>query len=280
MRRALRRARFDERPERVRTDEIEEHGADGATPAGASERAALRSQMRYELYYWPGIQGRGEFVRLVLEDAGAEYLDVAREPGGMKRLLAALDRGLEGVLPFAPPFLRAGKVVVAQTANITRYLGEHLGLAPPSERGRLAAATVAMTISDLVAEAHDTHHPTTVDETYEAQRPAAKRRAEAFRKERIPKFIAWLERTLTVNGGKVLAGRSISYADLAAFQVLEGLSYAFPKTMTRQARRAKQLYRLRDRVAARPRLAAYLASPRRLAFSEEGVFRHYPELDP
>ncbi len=236
--------------------------------------------MRYELYYWPGIQGRGEFVRLVLEDAGAEYVDVARESGGMKKMMAALERGLGGVRPFAPPFLRAGKIVLAQTANITRWLGEHLALAPASEHGRLAAATITTTIADLVAEVHDTHHPITVEEAYETQKTAAKQRAEAFRTQRIPKFLGWLEDTLRDNGGKVLAGKAVSHADLSAFQVVVGLEYAFPRTMMKQAKKLRRLYALRDRVAARPRLAAYLASERRLPFNEHGIFRHYPELDP
>jgi glutathione S-transferase len=235
--------------------------------------------MNYELYYWPGLQGRGEFVRLVLEDAGADYVDVAREPGGMKKLLAGLDRGLEGVLPFAPPYLRAGTIVLAQTANITRFLGERLGLAPRSEHGRLAASMIAMTIADLVAEVHDTHHPITVEKAYETQKAAAKKRAQAFRTQRIPKFTQWLETTLQRNG-KVLAGTTISYADLAAFQVVVGLEYAFPNAMKKQAKKLKRLLALRDHVAARPRLAAYLASPRRVPFNETGIFRHYPELDP
>jgi len=232
--------------------------------------------MKYELYYWPGLQGRGEFARLVLEDAGAAYVDVAREPGGMTKLTHALAHGLEGVRPFAPPFLRAGRLVLAQTANITRYLGEHLGLAPKTEHGRLAAATIAMTIADLVAEVHDTHHPTTVSKAYETQRAAAKARSKVFREERIPKFTGWLEGSLQANG-KVLAGRAISYADLAAFQVVCGLEYAFPKAMEKT--KAPRLFDLRDRVAARPKLAAYLASPRRVPFNETGIFRHYPELD-
>ena len=235
--------------------------------------------MRYELFYWPGLQGRGEFARLILEDAGADYIDVARSPGGMKKLSSGLERGLDGVLPFAPPYLRAGKIVVAQTANITRFLGERLGLAPASERDRLVASMIAMTIADLVAEVHDTHHPITVEKAYETQKAAAKSRASAFRTERIPKFTDWLEHTLKRNGN-VLAGGKISYVDLAAFQVLCGLDYAFPKAMKRQARKLKRLYALRDRIAARPRIAAYLASPRRIAFNETGIFRHYPELDP
>jgi len=234
--------------------------------------------MRYELYYWPGLQGRGEFARLVIEDAGADYVDIAREPGGMKRLLAGLEHGLDGVLPFAPPYLRAGRLVLAQTANITRYLGETLGLAPSSEQGRLAASMIAMTIADLVAEVHDTHHPITVEKAYETQKPAAKKRAEAFRKERIPKFTGWLEQTLANNGAQ-LVGSKISYADLAAFQAVMGLQYAFPNAMKKQ-KQLKRLMALRDRVAARPKLAAYLASPRRVPFNESGIFRHYPELDP
>jgi len=235
--------------------------------------------MRYELFYWPGLQGRGEFARLILEDAGADYIDVARSPGGMKKLLAGLEHGLDGVLPFAPPYLRAGKIVVAQTANITRFLGEQLGLAPASERERLVAAMIAMTIADLVAEVHDTHHPITVEKAYETQKAAAKQRASAFRTERIPKFTSWLEHTLQRNG-KVLVGKKVSYVDLAAFQVTCGLEYAFPKAMKRRAGTLKRLYALRDRIAARPRIAAYLASPRRVPFNETGIFRHYPELDP
>jgi len=232
--------------------------------------------MKYELYYWPGLQGRGEFARLVLEDAGAEYVDVGREKGGMAKLMSALERGLDGVIPFAPPFLRAGKVVLAQTANITRYLGEQLGLAPRTEQGRLAASTIALTIADLVSEVHDTHHPTTPAKAYESQKAAAKLRAKAFREERLPKFTGWLDDILKRNG-KTLVGRTISYADLSAFQVVSGLEYAFPNAMKKQ--RKKRLYELRDRVAARPRLAAYLASPRRVPFNEHGIFRHYPELD-
>ena len=234
--------------------------------------------MKYELYYWPEIQGRGEFVRVVLEDAGAAYVDVARTPGGMKKMMAALDHGLDNVLPFAPPFLRAGKVVLAQTANITRYLGERHGLAPDSDHGKQAAAMIAMTIADLVAEVHDTHHPITVEKAYETQKAAAKKRSEAFRTGRIPKFTQWLEDTLAHNG-KTLVGRSISYADLAAFQVVQGLSYAFPNAMKKQSKKLPRLLELRDRVAARKNIAAYLASPRRIPFNEMGIFRHYPELD-
>lgn len=225
--------------------------------------------MRYELYYWPGLQGRGEFVRLVLEDRGAEYVDVAREPGGMKKLLHAVEHGLGGQAPYAPPILRAGKLVLAQTANITRYLGETLGLAGTSEQDRLRAATIALTVADIVLEAHDTHHPITPEKAYETQKAAAKKRAQAFRADRLPQWSAWIERAIKPT--------TVTYAELALFQLLCGLEYAFPNAMKKQKIPAWR--KLRDRVAARPKLAAYLASPRRIPFNETGIFRHYPELD-
>jgi glutathione S-transferase len=227
----------------------------------------------YELFYWSGIQGRGEFVRLVLEDAALPYVDVGREKGD-----EAVAKALDGELApyaFAPPVLRASDVVIAQTALITRWLGERHGLAPHDERGRLAAATITMTIADLVAEAHDTHHPITVEEAYEKQKGSARERARAFRENRIPKFVRYLERILEQNGN-YLTG-SMSYADLAAFQVVDGLDYAFPKAMAKQ--KIPKLRALRDRISQRPRITAYLTSDRRLPFSESGIFRHYPELE-
>ena len=234
--------------------------------------------MQYELYYWPEIQGRGEFVRVVLEDAGCDYVDVARQPGGAQQLVAVLAGERDGVLPFAPPVLYAGALVVAQTVAITSFLGERHGLAPTSDAGRAAALTIALTIADLVAETHDTHHPIAVDKRYELQRAVAIERAAVFRQTRVPKFLGYLEANLARNGD-VLAGTSVSYADLAAFQVVAGLTYAFPRAMARVSDSIPRLHALCDRVAARPRLARYLASPRRLPFSEQGIFRHYDELD-
>jgi glutathione S-transferase len=237
----------------------------------------------YELFYWPSIQGRGELVRLALEAAGAPYIDVARLPrqggGGVAAMLALMNDGAAGALPFAPPFLRVGRLVLAQTANILFYLGPRLGLAPKAEAGRLVANQLQLTIADLVAEAHDTHHPVSPYEYYEDQRNEALRRAAAFGQKRLPKFLGYFERVLDRNGGRWLVGRALSYVDLSAFQVIEGLSYAFPRRMRRLGPSIPKLLALRERVAARPRLAAYLASERRVPFSEEGVFRHYPELD-
>lgn len=231
---------------------------------------------RYELFYWTGIPGRGEFVRLVLEDLGLPYLDVAREADdGDEVIVRALATEL-APYAFAVPVLRDGTLVLSQTAAITRFLGERHGLAPPDEPGRLHAHAVALTIADLVTEAHDTHHPITVEDVYETQREAAARRAAVFRKARLPRFLGYLEHMLG-HGRHFLVGDHASYADLAAFQVVEGLRYAFPRAFAKQ--RIPRLLAHRDRIAARPRLAAYLASPRRLAFNEMGIFRHYPELD-
>ncbi|MGE5181948.1 MAG: glutathione S-transferase [Acidobacteriota bacterium] len=234
--------------------------------------------MRYELYYWP-IQGRGEFARLVLEDAAADWVDITREPGGMKKMQAILGGGARELLPFAPPFLHAGSVWMAQSALIASFLGEQLGRAPRDERGRYVARTIMLTIADLIDEVHDTHHPVAVDKYYDEQKPAARLRAQSFRDARLPKFLGWLERTLDRTDTGWFVGRGATYVDLAAFQIVEGLSYAFPRALGKLRRKVPRLLALHDRVAARPRIAAYLASDRRYPFSEHGIFRRYPELD-
>jgi glutathione S-transferase len=233
--------------------------------------------MRYELYYWTGIQGRGEFVRLALEDAGASYVDVAREKGD-DAIVAFLDGGHEGALPFAPPFLKAGRLVIAQTANILQYLGPRLGLVPDSESGRIYAHQLQLTISDIVAEVHDSHHPVASGLYYADQRAEAKRRAADLRETRLPKFLGYFENALQRGGGRHPL-RQHSYVDLSLFQLMSGLDYAFPRAMRRLSPKLPQLTSLRQRVAERPNIAPYLKSPRRLAFNEDGIFRHYPELD-
>ncbi len=237
--------------------------------------------MRYELYYWPSIQGRGEFVRLALEDAGADYVDVARGGKGMPAMMRFLEDESLACPPFAPPFLKAGKQVIAQTANILLFLGPRLGLAPKSEAGRLWAHQLQLTIADWLVEAHDTHHPIGAGLYYEDQKPEAKRRAAAFTAERLPKFLGYFEQVIARNPGRAgcLAGRGVSYVDLSLFQVIAGLRYAFPRAMARLERKHPRGVALHGRVAARPRIAAYLASKRRIPFNQQGLFRHYPELD-
>lgn len=232
----------------------------------------------YELFYWPTIQGRGEFVRLALEEAGAQYVDVARAPGGMPRLMAAMDGADQP--SFAPPFLKDGALTIGQTANILLYLGQKHGLAPSDDGGRLWVNQLQLTIADLVTEAHDSHHPIASSLYYEDQRPEAKRRAADFLDSRVPKFFDYFEGILGRPHKKAyLLGDKLTYADLSLFQVIEGLHYAFPQAVGRMGAKYPLLHALRDRVAARPNVKAYLASPRRLAFNEEGIFRHYPELD-
>lgn len=235
--------------------------------------------MRYELYYWPSIQGRGEFVRLALEEAGADYADVARLPRGIAALTRFLEGKSEGQLPFAPPFLKAGKLVIAQTANILLWLAPRHALVPKAEAARVCAHQLQLTISDWLVEAHDTHHPIGGAFYYEDQKPESKRRAAHFTAERLPKFLGYFERVLEREKGGWLLGRAFSYVDLSLFQMVVGLRYAFPRAMERLAPRHLRTVELHDRVAARPRIAAYLESKRRIAFNQHGIFRHYPELD-
>lgn len=233
-----------------------------------------------ELFYWPGIQGRGEFVRLALEDAGADYVDVARQPGGMTAMKALLASAPGGPAPFAPPFLRDGALVLSHTANILQYLAPRLGLAPPDERGRAHANQLQLGITDLVAEVHDTHHPISTTLYYEDQKPEALRRTRLFVTHRLPKFLGYFERVVRADAaGPHLLGAAHAYPDLSLFQVVEGLRYAFPRAMRRLEPEHPGVVSVRDRVAARPRVAAYLASSRRLPFNESGIFRRYPELD-
>lgn len=236
--------------------------------------------MRYELFYWPSIQGRGEYVRLALEEAGADYVDVAREPGGMERMQELMEGEEIARPPFAPLFLRAGRQVIAQTANILHFLGPRLGLAPESEAARLWIHQLQLTVEDLVVDIHDTHHPVASSLYYEDQKPEARRRAEYFTTERAAELLGYFETVLARNGpGRHMAGRSLTYVDLSVFQIVAGLRYAFPRMMSRLEPSIPGLVALHDRVAQRPNIAAYLASGRRIAFNEDGIFRHYPELD-
>lgn len=235
--------------------------------------------MAYELYYWTGIQGRGEYVRLALEAAGAPYRDVAREEGD--HVISAAGRGL-ATPSFAPPFLKDGSVVVGQVAAILFYLGDRLDLAPRDERLRLWTHQIQLTIADFVVEGHDVHHPVGAGQYYEDQKPESLRRAEEFREERIPKFLDWFETVLDRNpaGPSHLVGDRLSYADLSLFQVMSGLNYAFPRLMNRLGPQYPKINDVCAAVTELPAISAYLASDRRLANNESDIFRHYPELDP
>lgn len=252
-----------------------------------SKSKSKKATKKYELYYWPSIQGRGEFVRLALEEAGAPYGDVARQPegkGGGYPSIQRILRGKPGSLkPFAPPILKDGSFVVSQTANILAYLGPKHGLVGRDEASRFEASQLQMTITDFVAEVHDTHHPVGTNLYYEDQKKEAKLNAESFVAARMPKFLGYFEDVLAKNTkshGKHVLGTKLTYVDLSLFQVVCGLEYAFPNALGRLKRKIPKLMALRDAVARRPRIASYLASPRRIAFNEDGIFRRYPELDP
>ncbi len=235
--------------------------------------------MRYQLYYWPSIQGRGEFIRLALEEAGADYVDVARRKDGVAAMTKIMESGRIAHPPYAPPFLKTGKLIIAQTAEILFYLGPRLKLAPRDEAGRLWAHQLQLTITDLVARIHDTHHPVSGWLYFEEQRPAARRRTQDFWRYQAPKMLGYFERVLQKNRGSYSVGKRLSYVDLSLFQIVEGLRYAFPKRMKRFEKKIPKLVALHDRVAKRPRIKAYLASPRRIPFSQWGIYRYFKELD-
>lgn len=238
--------------------------------------------MTYRLYYWDGIPGRGEFVRLALEEASADYVDVARQPGGTSEMLKLMQHAGATTIPFAPPFLIDGDLLIAHVANILSYLGRRLGLAPEEEGLRHVCNGLQLTLTDFIAEIHDTHHPISMSLYYEEQKPEALRRSAAFLSDRLPKFLGYFERVLNQNpaGPEYVVGQGLSYVDLSLFQLVEGLRYAFPNAMHANEARVPALIALHDAVAARPRIRSYLASDRRLPFNESCVFRRYPELDP
>jgi glutathione S-transferase len=233
--------------------------------------------MVYQLYYWPTIQGRGEFVRLALEEAQAGYVDVARQKNGIDKMMKMMAQA--PTPSFAPPFLVAGELTIGQSANILLFLGAAHGLAPRAQAGRLWVHQLQLTIADVVAEAHDTHHPISSSDYYEDQKQEAKKRAADFTARRIPKYFDYFEKVLAAAGGGYFLGKRVSYADLSMFQLMSGLRYAFPKAMARIEPGCPRLAALCGQVAQRPNIAAYLASKRRIPFSEEGIFRHYEELD-
>jgi glutathione S-transferase len=235
--------------------------------------------MRYELFYWPEIQGRGEFIRLALEEAGVPYVDVARGKDGIAKMMRMIEGAGVAMIPFAPPFLKSGKLVIAQVANILFYLGPRHGLAPKAEAGRLYVNQLQLTAMDFVKEIHDTHHPIASALYYEEQQAEARQYTRHFLKTRAPKYLGYFERVIKNSGGPFLAGRRLTYADLSMFQLVAGLRYAFPQAIRPIEKAAPRVVGVHDRIAARRRIEAYMNSNRRIAFNQNGIFRCYPELD-
>jgi glutathione S-transferase len=241
--------------------------------------------MTYELYYWPTIQGRGEFVRLALEYADITYADIARTPehegGGVSAFMRFLEDEDIKYIPFAPPFLKAGDLIIGQTANILQFLGARHALAPEDETDRFWTQQLQLTVADLVVEIHDSHHPIAGGLYYDEQKEEASRRARDFLKNRLPKYLGYFERVLchNPNGERNMVGDMCSYVDLSMFQVIAGLRYAFPGMMAQNEGEYPKLIALHDRIESLPRIADYLSSERRIPFNEQGIFRHYEELD-
>jgi glutathione S-transferase len=233
--------------------------------------------MSYDLWYWPGIQGRGEFVRLVLEGAGIPYRDRAREDGAEALIKDMHGRG--GFGPFAPPYLVDGDFAIAHVAHILAWLTDKHSLGSGRLETDLQLIQLQLTITDLVAEVHDVHHPVGAAKYYHEQKDEALIAAGSFRDARMPKYLGYFEGALAVNEGPFVLGDKWSHVDTSLFQLVEGLSYAFPRRMAALKDDYPRLHAVRDAIAGIDRVAAYLASDRRISFSEDGVFRHYPELD-
>lgn len=237
----------------------------------------------YQLVYWPHLPGRGEPIRLLLEDAGVPYEDVARRPeaegGGFQAVRDYLHGAGEGMPGFAPPYLIEGELRLSQMSAICGYLGPRHGLCPDDDAGRARALQLMLTVGDAMDEAHDTHHPVSSALYYEEQKAAALQAAGLFRTQRLPKWLGYFERVRSQSGGDYLMGAAASYPDLALFHLVEGLRFAFPRATARVLRDSPCVQALCATVAQRPRLSAYLRSPRRIPFNQDGIFRHYPELD-
>jgi len=238
----------------------------------------------YKLYYWPGIQGRGEFVRLAFEAAGATYEDVARLPAARGGGVAAMQKLMQGAAPqapMAPPFVVAGDEMVAQSANILAWLGPELKLVPRDAANRRWAHQLQLTVADFVDEAHNTHHPIATHFYYEDQKREARKYTAGFLENRVPKYLGYFEGVLTRNpaGPRHMLGKSLTYVDLSIFQLIAGMRYAFPRAMARTESGYPNLVALHEATAQVPNVARYLASKRRIPFNQNGIFRHYPELD-
>lgn len=230
--------------------------------------------MTFWLYYWPTIQGRGEFVRLALEDAGADYIDVGRTQGPAA-VAEMINRGAH----FAPPVIENEYESISHVAHILAWLAHALNLAPSADRDFRRMVQLQLTVTDFLAEIHDTHHPLGPSVYYEQAREPAIQAGRAFRHDRLPAFLSYFERSLIENpfGSDWLVGDRCTTLDLSMFQMMRGLRHAFPNAMACMT--TPRLDDLALRVARRRGVRAYLESDRRIAFNNDGVFRHYPELD-
>lgn len=200
-----------------------------STPAAKRQKSS--KDVPYHLVYWPGLPGRGEHVRLALEEAGASYTDTAHIKDGINEVLAQIDSKNIGddtsPPPLAPPILKHGDLTINQTPNILLYLGPKLGLAPKpgddDEDGLFIVNELALTALDgLSNEPHDCHHPIASGLYYEDQKEESLRKSKDYVANRLPKFVGYFERVLKSKAsgdGPWLYGGKLTYADLVLFQV-------------------------------------------------------------
>ena len=233
--------------------------------------------MSYQLFYWPMIPGRGEFVRLFMEAAELEYEDVAATQGADALVEDLHSR--EGLRPFAPPYLVDEDVVIGQTALILLYLSDKEGLGSGDLATDLKLMQLQMDIADCVEEVHATHHPVSAGLYYADQMEAAYDKAQDFRANRIPKYLIHFDNALATNGGPFMMGDQWTHVDTSLFQLMEGLDFAFPNYMQTMKGSWANLEALQRAVPEIEGIEAYLASERRMDFNEDGIFRHYEELD-
>jgi len=229
----------------------------------------------YQLWYWPNIPGRGEFVRLALEAAEIDYEDMAREKGA-EALVEDL-QSRSGIKPLAPPYLVDGDLCIGQTANILAILADRHDFGAGELETDLQLIQLQLDVTDIVAEVHNVHHPVSGNLYYHDQMDAAYEAAQNFRDTRIPHFLDHFEGALEENGGPYMLGDSWTHIDTSLFQLMEGLDYMFPSRM--RSLDYPRLELCRQAVMEIDGIEQYLASDRRLPFNEDGIFRHYPELD-
>jgi glutathione S-transferase len=231
--------------------------------------------MSYQLWYWPSIPGRGEFVRLALEAAEIEYEDMAREQGA-EALIADL-QGRGGIRPFAPPYLVDGELCIGQTAHILAFLADRHDFGAGELEVDLQLIQLQLDITDIVAEVHNVHHPVAAALYYQDQMDAAYEAARHYRDQRLPKYLDHFEAALEENGGPCVLGDRWTHVDTSLFQLMEGLDYMFPNRMRELDYPRLEL--CRQAMMEIAGVEQYLASDRRLSFNEDGIFRFYPELD-
>ena len=231
--------------------------------------------MTLQLWYWPDIPGRGEFIRVALEAAEVEYADMAREKGAEALLEDMASRS--GIAPLAPPYIIDGDLCLGQTAHILAVLADRYGFGAGELATDLQLIQLQLDVSDIVAEVHAVHHPISGALYYRDQMDAAYEAAQHFRETRIPKYLDHFEQALAVNCGPCVLGDHWTHVDTSLFQLLEGLDYMFPSRMAELD--YPRLALCREAVMEIDGIDAYLGSERRLAFNEDGLFRHYPELD-